>query len=529
MIEEKQVFTDMINSPVRHIKARVELYNGSTLIDTFAHNGALKSFTVERIGEGKFFGFGICQRLNVKLRDVNREINITTANALKVQFGAEDEYLDAFPVFYVSEVHRDEITNELSITAYDALYDASAHTVSELYLDVPYSISGFAAACGVLLGVPVVAEYEAFNTVYPTGANFEGTENIREALNAVAEATQTIYYLNANNTLIFKRLDIAGEPVLTIDKSKYLTLDSGDNKRLAVICSATELGDNVSASTTAIGSTQYVRDNPFWELREDIADIVDAALAAIGGLTINQFNCDWRGNFLVEIGDKLAITTKDNELVYSYLLNDTVSYDGTYSQATDWEYTIDDNESFSNSTSIGEVIKQTYAKVDKVNKQIDIVVSSVEGYDEQISNIQVATDSITNTIANIETNTTNSLNDMADTVAVMEQRVATALTKEDFKIELSTELKNGVDSVKTATGYVFNEDGLTVSKADKEMTTTITEDGMTVFKDGEAMLTANNIGVNAANLNASTYLIIGDKSRFENYGSNRTGCFWIGG
>jgi hypothetical protein len=61
------------------------------------------------------------------------------------------------------------------------------------------------------------------------------------------------------------------------------------------------------------------------------------------------------------------------------------------------------------------------------------------------------------------------------------------------------------------------------------METTITENGMIVYKDNEAVLTANNVGVEAVNLNASTYLIIGGNSRFENYGSNRTGCFWIGG
>ena len=60
------------------------------------------------------------------------------------------------------------------------------------------------------------------------------------------------------------------------------------------------------------------------------------------------------------------------------------------------------------------------------------------------------------------------------------------------------------------------------------MTTQITEDGMTVFRDNTAILIANNVGVDAVNLHATTYLIIGNNSRFEDYGENRTGCFWIG-
>ena len=56
--------------------------------------------------------------------------------------------------------------------------------------------------------------------------------------------------------------------------------------------------------------------------------------------------------------------------------------------------------------------------------------------------------------------------------------------------------------------------------------------GMYVKRNGQEILTANNEGVDATNLHAKTYLIIGKgdgRSRFEDYLVNRTGCFWIGG
>jgi len=64
-----------------------------------------------------------------------------------------------------------------------------------------------------------------------------------------------------------------------------------------------------------------------------------------------------------------------------------------------------------------------------------------------------------------------------------------------------------------------------------EMKTQITEDGMQVFHSGSPVLTANSKGVNAKDLHASSYLIVGEgkgRSRFEDYGA-RTGCFWCGG
>ena len=522
------------NTPVRSIKGKVVLYNGSTLADTFNHDGDLKEFKIERVGDNsKFFGFGISQKANVKVRDVSGSKNITTANTLKPYLNN----LTSFPTFKVSEVHRDENTNELSITAYDALYQASAHTVSEVAL-TSYSVLDFIYACAEVLGIYSVVisenvdDYACFDTYYENGANFEGTETIREALDAAAEATQCIYYLNASDELVFKRLDKDGEAALDITKSDYITLSSKTNRKLTHLVSATELGDNLEVSTTEIGSTQYIRDNPFWDLREDRATLLENALAAVGGLLINQFECSWRGNYLLEIGDKIGLTTKDNKVVYSYVLDDLVEYSGAYSQTTQWSYSENESESAATPTNVGDVIKQTFAKVDKVNKQIDIVVSESQANSEAIAAIGLNTQGISATVSEMKQNTTTQIDALGDEVATLTNKVAATMTPENVQILIENEMAGGMDKVTTRTGYTFDEMGLTISKTDSEMETQITEDGMTVAKNDETVLVADNQGVKAANLHATTYLIIGTNSRFEDYinndGEARTGCFWIG-
>ena len=105
------------------------------------------------------------------------------------------------------------------------------------------------------------------------------------------------------------------------------------------------------------------------------------------------------------------------------------------------------------------------------------------------------------------------------------------MTSEDVKIEIQNQLINGTNKVSTTTGYTFDEDGLNISKSDSEMKTQITEDGMKIYKNDDIMLTANNQGVDAKNLHATTYLIIGGNSRMEDFvenGSKRTAVFWIG-
>jgi hypothetical protein len=518
VIDSNMVFTV---SPGGFMEVEYAANNFIFVDSTFNYTDALKSINIERVGESKFFGFGICQKANIHLIDKDRLLDITTANGFKVYFDDVCNY----PNFYVTEVHRDENTNELSITAYDKIYAAATHTVAELGLVTPYTISGVANACAALLGlnavniIGITEENSPFDREYIEEANFEGTETIRAALNAIAEATQTIYYIDKDENLVFKRLDVEGAAVLTIGKHNYITLDSKTNRRLSAICSATELGDNVIASMEQSGSTQYVRDNPFWDTQEDINILVENALAAIGGLTINQFECKWRGNYALEPGDKINIITKDGGFITSYLLDDVIDYNGAFAETSQWSYEDNEGESVDNPSTLGEALKYTFAKVDKVNKEIELVVSEVEGFDESISSIQMTTNNIT-----------ASVGDLNNDIGELSEKVNATLTSEDVQIAIQQELADGVEKVVTTTGFIFNDEGLMVSKTGSEMTTQITEDGMTVFRDSGEVLTADNTGVKAENLTATTYLIVGVNSRFENYDNgNRTGCFWIGG
>ena len=531
-----------LNSDVRHITARAYVYEGTSSKYTFKATDNLQSFTVERVGQGKFFGYGICQKMNMKVRDVSRQFSVTTANQINliwdVLVDGKNTSLFAYPRFKVSEVHRDENTNALSITAYDALYEATKHNVSELTLADSYTIKEFIASCATLLGlkgysIRGVGENETcFDTSYAAGANFEGTETIRDALDAVAEVTQTIYFITNESKICFRRLSLDGDANFTIDKEKYFTLSSKTNKRLGTIVSATELGDNLSVSTTESGSTQFIRDNPFWDNREDRATLLDNALAAVGGLTLNQFECNWHGNYLLEIGDKIALVTKDGSQAISYVLDDTIEYNGGISEKTKWSYEDNENENDINSapSNLGDSIKQTYAKVDKVNKEIEIVASQADENTDAISALRINVNSINATVQNQQQQINESVDSLNSDIDSLTTEIASArLESQQAVLEFKQEIEqDGVDKVTTSTGFTFNEEGMTVEKSGREMKTTITEDGMTVYRSGESVLQANNEGVKAKNLHANTYLIIGNNSRFDDYKYDRTGCFWIG-
>ena len=525
-----------LKSPVRTVEGRAYVYNtDGSIAYTLAKNNYLKEFTIERIGDNsKFFGYGISHKANIKVVDTKRVVSVNTSQNIYPYFidRSTGSAVSIFPYPYmkVSEAHRDENTNELSITCYDPLYEATSHKVEELELEAPYTLKQFVEACNNFLGLKGVTLINVtdndFSLSYAEGANFEGSETIREALNAAAEVTQTIYYINRSNKLVFIRLDVNGDPLLTIDREDYITLETKTNRRLATIAHVTELGDNVSESITETGTTQYIRDNPFWNKRDDVGTLVINALAAAGGLTINQFECSWRGNYLLEPGDKIAFITKDNGSVASYVLDDVVSYNGALSEKTQWSYSESDGESESAPATLGEALKQTYARVDKVNQKIELVASKADANESAIEAIiEITTEDITNRVKGLEDQSST----LSSNYETLYNEVQTKMTKDDYTIMINDVInENGVDKVTTKAGFTFNDEGLTVNAADSEMKTQITEDGMKVFREEEEVLTANNYGVNARNLHANTYLIIGNNSRIEDFKSDRTAIFWIG-
>lgn len=547
MLQVSDAFKQAMVAPVRCFAARAEVrLNESNVseVTIFTHEDAIKTIEIQRVGDNsKFFGFGICQRLNMHIVDLDNIRNPLADSDIKIKLGVKlpsgsVEFI-GFPTFKVSERNREEEEGELSITAYDKLDKAGSITVADLGIEPPYTIRAFVQKCAEKLGVGCVFDNVSstdamFALSYADGANFDGTESVRFALDAAAEATQCVYYIDESDNLRFKRLVVSGASVATITDDDYFIFHHKENRRLTNISHVTELGDNVTTTNTTIGTTQYIRNNPFWDLREDIGTVVENALSNVNGMTISQFDCEWRGNLPLEIGDKIEIKqVKTSDCVQpAYVFDDVISFDGGYGQKTQWSYSQSNAETESNPSTLGDALNQTYAKVDKVNKQITLVASQADENSQQISAIQINTDSISQSVEEVQKNVEVQLDGVNTEIANLTERVETTMTKDEFTIEIQKITETPTQKVETTTGFTFDETGLTIDKTGSEMSTQITEDGMTVSKGGEVVLTANNEGVEALNLHATTYLIIGENSRFEDYTKNgqpRTGCFFIGG
>lgn len=551
----------------------------------------IKSLTIERVGdETKFFGYGIVQKTNVKLIGFTEEFKnqkIHTASEFYVKFDVNGEahYFAHSPSFRISEVHRDEYTGELSVTAYDRLYGASTHTIQEAadYAGgagdeyVNYTIEQMVSKIAFYLGFDgaslPVRKYAESNSTYQFPAfqwNLDGTETLRDILDDIAEVYHAVYYAtvdaNGNDIIKFKqfkgqRVNHSAEYTLEVTKDDYFTLDTQYYRTMGQLTHVTALGNNITADgiTGSAGTHIFIRDNNILSLMDEYEvgkylrvmnynsnlhysdDYYDVNIPHLEynlmDLALGQFRMSWRGNPWLEIGDIIKIQKKEEYSdiygsygnVYGYVLNDVIEYDGALKQTTQWNYKVEDSGVAGNPATLGEALKYTYANVDKVNQNITQVVQTQDEHKNQITSLVTEAGNISASVTTIQNGLEETMEGINGQFDTLTKKVEAAVTEDDVRITIDRELSNGVDKVATSTGFVFDEEGLNISKNTSEMATTITEDGMRVYRSGTEVLTANNEGVKAEDLHATTYLIIGNNSRFEDMGSDRTACFWIGG
>lgn len=506
--------------------ASVYAADGSTVLIELLPNDTLASMNIEsNIPKGKFFGFAASRKLTIELVE---KMLIDKGTKIKpfIKTVGATEVAD-MPFFYVDKVEIDDTQNKTIITAYDAIYLADKLTIESLNINYPLTLKDFTERLVEALNCTLDADFTGVNpTLQDDTTNLDGTETLATLLNAIAEATGTICICSGNDSITFKTLDKT--PADTILPGTYFNFTSQEPLTLTKLASSTQLGDNYITGTDE-GFTQVIWDNPFLELREDVATLLDAVASKVIGLTMMPYTLESRGNPFYEIGDCLSVLTALGEKTI-YYFNEKLAYGGGLKSNTSWVEG-EQEKVDANPTNLGETIKQTYAKVDKANKQINMLVSEVDTNKNNISSLQLNTDAILASVQQIETTTTDALNSINSDVSTLTQKVEAQITAEDVKLEIQSELANGVDKVITNTGFVFNDEGLTISKTGSEMTTNIDEDGMSVSRGDTEVLTADNQGVIAYNLHAKTYLIVGETSRFEDYqknGQQRTGCFWIG-
>ena len=181
--------------------------------------------------------------------------------------------------------------------------------------------------------------------------------------------------------------------------------------------------------------------------------------------------------------------------------------------------------------SFGKTFADMLGLINENRDKVDSVESSLRS-EIKISQETTLKRTEEEIVATAKKELNDSISAISESVSELSSEVEMKLDANAVNIAIEKELANGVDRVTTKTGYTLDSDGLNISKSGQAISNQLTHEGMYVKKSGSDILAADKDGVKAQDLQAKGYLIIGDdkgRSRFEDYGTDRTACFWIGG
>lgn len=236
-------------------------------------------------------------------------------------------------------------------------------------------------------------------------------------------------------------------------------------------------------------------------------------------------------------GQTVNITDRNGRTVTTYIMTKTYKDQRDTLQCTG-SYRRDSSTVFNNqiykpiegkTLELQQKMEGFSVKAAHLESQWNAAERTMETVQEAVTQLSVEAEAMRTTVSD----TQKTAHDLESEYRQTKTRISTLeQTAQQVNLQLEAISKQGTDRVVTSTGFTFDEHGLQVDQSDSTTKTQITADGMQVYtKDGmdAEVLSATSTGVDATNLHAKTYLIIGGRSRFENYGSGRTGCFWIGG
>lgn len=213
----------------------------------------------------------------------------------------------------------------------------------------------------------------------------------------------------------------------------------------------------------------------------------------------------------IQVGDILSVTDRNGREFPVYVMKKTQQGQKDAIECTGNPR----RDGRKNSYGIG----QLQGKVLELEMGLDGIKAEHRDSSGQLAALQLAVDGLRTKVSGQQSGATSTINRISE----VEQ------TAEGLSLRVKSVYDDGVTKLSTTAGYTFDETGITVQKSGAEIKTQITEDGVTVYKNGNGVLVANSQGVNAVDLHASTYLSVAERSRFEKYKGSRVGCFWIGG
>lgn len=438
---------------------------------------------------------------------------VTDKNAIKSpRFGvkapwdADYSYIE-YGTYLIKETKKDEDTKAISIECYDLMLQSMIPYDLALDYTQGVTVKDFLDAICDRLGWE--KGYTTFHNcnVLIDEEKYDKSDTFRDALDDIAEvAGGMIGFVEDALTVIYPT---NSSEVIDEENLKSLTIGKKYGPINSIVLSRAPQEDNIyrqdADSITANGMTEIrIENNQLIEGSQLTSthreDFMDGICDALMGLSFELYELESFGIGYLSFGDFFTIKTADGVEHKALMLCDDLKITQGVSEESKLEEPEITNTDYSSASETDKTIRKTIMRVNKQENRIDALVSRVDTMEGGLGEV------------------------------TKKAELAITPTAVDIKI---SEAVNGIDSVKTSTGYTFDKDGLNIHQDGEEIHNTLNHKGMYVKRNDTVILEADADGVNALNLKARQYLEVGENARFEDYnngtGSKRTACFYVGG
>ena len=429
--------------------------------------------------------------------------SITDDNTIKTpKFGvkapgdADYSYIE-YGTYLIKEATKDEGEHSIRLECYDLMLQSM----------IPYDLSlDYSQGITVKDLLDAICDRFMWNKGYTTFHNcdvlideekYDVSDTFRDVLDDIAEVAGGMIGFVGDALQVMYPTD-SGE-VIDEENLKSLKIGKKYGPINSVVLSRSPQEDNIYRQ-----DTDSIKKNSITEIRIENnqimdshrEDFMDGICNALFGLSFTLYELESFGIGYLNFGEFFSIKTSSGVSHKALMLSD------------DLQITQGVNES--SKLEEPEVTRTDYTAASETDKTLRKTIIRVDKQENKITALASRTDALEGSIGDIE------------------KKAELIITPEAVDIKIS-EAISGINSVETSTGYTFDKDGLNIHKDGEEMHNTLNNEGMYVRKNGADVLVADKDGVNAVNLTARKYLIIGNNARFEDYPNNRTACFYIGG
>ena len=497
----KQITASFFNCGVRYRDEQIismnPHYEGSLL------KTVMKCLDIELDGElledtSAIVGLAIAGKAVAGVVEVTEKNTIYTPRFGVKASGDEDYSYIEFGTYIIKESKKDEEKQTISLECYDLMLKSMIPYDLALDYTQNVTVKDFLdAICDRLEWKKGYTTFHNCNVLIDE-EKYDSSDTFRDVLDDIAEvAGGMIGFVGDALTVIYPTN--SGE-VIDEESLKTLTIGKKYGPINSVVLSRSPQEDNIfkkdADSINQYGMTEIrIENNQIIDTHRE--DFMDGICNALFGLSFELYELESFGIGYLNFGDFFSIKTADGVEHKALMLCDDLQITQGVKEESKLEEPEVTNTDYSAASETDKTLKRTIIRVDK--------------QDNKITALAERTDTLEGGLADVK------------------KTAELAITPDKVDVMIS-EAINGIDgaSVKE-TGYTFDKNGLNIHKSGEEMHNTLDNEGMYVRKNSEDILVADKDGVNAINLTARKYLIVGNNARFEDYPNNRTACFYIGG